>query len=53
MKKNMYMTINTHVPKKMKNNLSLDIHSISYGDCLKGAEGSKYDRTLEREANLV
>jgi hypothetical protein len=49
----MYMTIYTHAPKKMKKKLSLEIQSISYEDGLKGAKGSKDDRTLEREADLV
>jgi hypothetical protein len=53
MKQTMYMTIYTHVTKKMKKKLSLDIQSIAYEDLLKGAEGSKDDRTLEREANLI
>jgi hypothetical protein len=53
MKQTMYMSIYTHVPKKMKKKLSLEIQSISYEDRLKGVEGSKDDRTLEREAHLV
>ena len=48
----MYMTIYTHVPKKMKKKLSLEIHNISYEYWLKGAEGSKNDWTLEREVEL-
>jgi hypothetical protein len=53
MKLTMYMTIYSHAPKKMKKKLSLEILNISYEDRLKGAEGSKNDRTLEREADLV
>ena len=49
----MYMTIYTHVPKKMKKKLSLEIQSISYEDWLKWAEGSKDDQTLEREEDLI
>jgi hypothetical protein len=30
MKQTMYMTIYTHVPKKMKKKLSFEIQSISY-----------------------
>ena len=52
MKQTMYMTIYTHVPKKMKKKLSLEIQNISYEDWLKGAEDSKNDRTLEREVEL-
>ena len=48
----MYKIIYTHVPKKMKKKLSLEIKSISYKDWLKGAEGSKDDRTLEQEEEL-
>ena len=47
------MTIYTHVPKKMKKKLSLEIQIISYKDWLKGAEASKDDQTLEWEADLV
>jgi hypothetical protein len=32
MKQTMYMTIYTHVPKKMKKKLSLEIQSIPYED---------------------
>jgi hypothetical protein len=53
MKQIKYMTIYTHAPKRMKNKLSLEIQNISYEDRLKGAEGSKDDRTLEREVDLV
>jgi hypothetical protein len=53
MKQIIYMTIYTHAPKKMKKKLSLEMQNISYEDRLKGAEGSKDDRTLEREADLV
>jgi hypothetical protein len=49
MKQTMYMTIYTHVSKKMKEKLSFEIQSISYEDWLKGAEGSKDNRTLEQE----
>jgi hypothetical protein len=53
MKQTMYMTIYTHAPKKKKKKLSLEIQNISYEDRLKGLEGSKDDRTLERQADLV
>jgi hypothetical protein len=53
MKLTMYMTIYTHAPKKMKKKLYLEIQNISYEDRLKGAEGFKYDRTLEHEAYLI
>jgi hypothetical protein len=39
--------------KKMKKNFSLEIQNISYEDNLKGEKGSKNDRTLEREADLI
>jgi hypothetical protein len=32
MKQTMYMTIYTHVPKNMKNKLSIEIQNISYED---------------------
>jgi hypothetical protein len=53
MKQTMYMTIYTHAPKKMKKKLSLEIQNISYEDQLKGEEGSKDDRTLERGEDII